>query len=214
MGCLRLPLRLLGAALLAILVAAAWLYRHQIRDYLAPYLPGRAAAAPAVGRPTETAVRTGRDKIDSLNAWRADSIILTANEMASLIGGGLDGAVRKQLDSLQVRLEDGRLGVTAVIHTGSIPDNVLGPLKGMVGPTERVEAAGPVQVARPGLAVWEVEELKLGSFPFPSEMIPPLLERALGTPRSAVLPFVIPDGIGGVRIRPGGVTLYGAKPRR
>lgn len=212
-GCLTLPFRVLGCLVLLLLLAAGWLYRDRIVQFVHEVTAEPETAAETVGRPTEGGARRALDKVDSLNAWRADSVVLTAAEMASMIGAGLDPAFRGRLDSLQVRLEEGRVSIEASLLTGSIPKEALGPLGEMIGAREHLAAAGTVAVVGRGRAEWTVDRLSLGSFPFPRDMIPRLLERALGS-RSAAVPFVIPAGIRAVRIRPAGVILYGTGVER
>jgi hypothetical protein len=208
-GCLTLPFRLLGCLGLIILLALGWLYRDRVMEFVRD-LTGRSRSAPeSVGRPTSGGARRAIDKVDSLNAWRADSVILTASEMASLIGTGLDPAFRDQIDSLAVTLGEARIGVEASLITSQIPRNVLGPLESMVGPREHLSASGTVALVEPGRAVWVVDRLSLGNFPFPRDMIPRLLERALGS-HSSEVPFRVPRGIRNVKIRPSGVSLFGS----
>lgn len=205
---MRALLRLIGCFGLILLLVAGWLYRDRIVDFGRRMLHKQQAPAETVGRPTEGGVRRALDKVDSLNAWRADSVVLSASEMASLIGAGLDPAFRGHMDSLQVGLEEGRIRVEASFDTSQIPRDMLGPLGGMVDQREHLKAAGPVTVTQPGRAEWRVDQLTLGSFPFPRDVIPRLLERATGS-RSAALPVLIPQGIRAVAIHPAGVTLYG-----
>ena len=208
-GCLTAPLRLLGCLGLLILLAVGWLYRDRIVDLVRGGIPGRGdTVESSVGRPSEGGARRALDKVDSLNAWRADSVVLTASEMASLIGAGLDPAFRDQIDSLAVTLENGRIEIEASLLTERIPREALGPLSGMVGKREHLSAGGKVELVEPGRAVWIVDRLSLGNFPFPRDMIPRLLERAMGS-HSSEVPFKVPHGIRAVRIRPAGVILYG-----
>ncbi len=208
-GCLTLPFRLLGCLGLVLVVAAGYLYRDRIFDYVERF-PGRGpAAADAVGHPSDGGARRALDKIDSLNAWRADSVVLTAAEMASLVHAGLDPAFRHQVDSISVVLKEGRIGIEASLLTDRIPRNALGPLESMVDEREHLSAEGTVELVEPGRAVWIVDRLALGGFPFPREMIPRLLEQALGS-HSSEVPLVVPRGLRAVRIRPGGVSLFGS----
>ena len=208
-GCLTMPLRVLGCLGLLLLLVAGYLYRDRVVDFVRD-LTGRSQPAPeVVGRPTEGAARRALDKIDSLNAWRADSVVLTAAEMASLIGAGLDPAFRHQVDSLAVTLGEGRIGIDASLLTDRIPRSALGPLGSMVDKREHLSAAGTVELVEPGRAVWIVDRLTLGSFPFPRDMIPRLLEQALGS-HSSEVPIAVPHGLRAVRIRPAGVSLFGS----
>jgi hypothetical protein len=71
----------------------------------------------------------------------------------------------------------------------------------VVDKREHLSAAGTVELAEPGRAVWIVDRLSLGSFPFPGDMIPRLLERALGS-HSSEVPFAVPHSLRAVRVRP------------
>jgi hypothetical protein len=55
--------------------------------------------------------------VDSLNGWRADSVVLTASEFASLVGSGMDRELRSRLDSLQIELLEGEIQVSGRLHT-------------------------------------------------------------------------------------------------
>jgi len=206
-GCLTLPFRVLGCLGLVLVLVAGYLYRDRVIDFVRDLTRSRRASPEVVGRPTEGGARRALDKIDSLNAWRADSVVLTAAEMASLIGAGLDPAFRDQVDSLAVALGEGRIGIEASLLTDRLPRSVLGPLGSMVDKREHLSAAGTVELVEPGRAVWIVDRLSLGSFPFPRDMIPRLLEQALGS-HSSEVPFRVPHSLGGVRVRPSGVSLF------
>ena len=127
-GCLTLPFRILGCLGLILLLVAGYLYRDRVIDFVHRLSGGEKPSSEVVGRPTEGGARRALDKIDSLNAWRADSVVLTAAEMASLIGAGLDPAFRDQVDSLAVTLGEGRIGIEASLLTDRLPRSVLGPL--------------------------------------------------------------------------------------
>lgn len=209
---MRALFRLIGCLGLILLLGVGWLYRDHIVDFARRILHKQQDTAESVGRPSEGGARRALDKVDSLNAWRADSVVLTATEIASLIGAGLDPGFRGYMDSLQVGLEEGRVRIEASFDTRQIPKDLLGPLGGMVDNREHLKAGGPVAVSEPGKAEWRVDQLTLGSFPFPRDVIPRLLERATGS-RTATIPVMIPQGIRAVAIHPTGVTLYGRTDR-
>jgi hypothetical protein len=207
-GCLSLPFRVLGCLGLVVLLVVGYLYRDRVFQFVKDLTGGKAATT-EIGRPTAEGARRARDKVDSLNAWRADSVVLTASEMASLIRTGLDPAFRDQVDSIGVTLGERRIGIEASLETSRIPKDVMGPLGSMVGAREHLSASGTVELVEPGRAVWIVDRLTLGSFPFPRDLIPRLLERALGS-RSSQVPFEVPQGIRAVHVRPTGVSLFGS----
>jgi hypothetical protein len=53
-----------------------------------------------------------------------------------------------------------------------------------------------------------VDAFRARDFEFPREMVPRIVGLVAGKTRDGALPIVIPQGIGRVRVYPGGVTLY------
>jgi hypothetical protein len=212
LGCLSAPFKLLGGLGLIVLLIVGWLYRDRLADELRSLLGSRLPSRETVtsGRPGSRALLSARSKIDSLNGWRADSVILSASEVASMIGVGLDPSVRSQLDSLEVQLLDGSIGVSALLATARLPRELIGPLAVALRPKERIEAAGPLQVVAPRQAEWAVRSFRIRDFPIPRDAVPKLVSRALGDSTRRTVPIRIPAGIREIRIRPSGATLVGA----
>ena len=127
-----------------------------------------------------------------------------------MIGVGLDPSVRSQLDSLEVQLLDGSIGVSALLATARLPRELIGPLAVALRPKERIEAAGPLQVVAPRQAEWAVRSFRIRDFPIPRDAVPKLVSRALGDSSRSTVPIRIPAGIREIRIRPSGATLVGA----
>jgi len=210
MGCLLAPFRVLGCLVVIAGVALAWLYRDRIFT-AAMHAAGRRAERPvATGRPGTRALENAKARTDSVRRGSADSVVLSASETASLIGSGLDPAVRRQLDSLQVRLLDGQIEVGARVATANLPRSALGPLALALHDHERVRATGPVTVVGPGRGEWRIERLNLAGVPLPVDAVRPLLERTFG---QQTFPIAIPPGVTDVRIRPTGAVLFGAQSR-
>jgi hypothetical protein len=210
MGCLTAPFKLVGCLGLVVLLALGWLYRDRlVREGRRLLDREPVAAAAASGRPGIRALKSARAKIDSLNGWRADSVVLTPAEAASLVGSGLDGTLRKQLDSLQVRLLDGELALTARLRTARLPQEAVGPLSVALRETEPIEATGTLWVVEPGSGEWRVRSFRIRDFPVPADLVPGLIARALGRPRQEAVPVAIPPGIAEIRVRPTGAILYG-----
>src|SRR5207248_5467286 len=74
-------------------------YALSLHDAL-PICPRRTALPPvtdtAVGAPTPSAVAAGNRKVTALKRRIGpDSVVLSPNEVAALIGGGIDWSVRK-----------------------------------------------------------------------------------------------------------------------
>jgi hypothetical protein len=211
MGCLTAPFKLLGCLVLLVALGLAWLYRDRLEHEARQVIDRVRAVAPsAAGRPGVSALESANAKVDSLNGWRADSVVLTPAEFASLVGSGMDRQLRGQLDSLRVELLDGEIRVRARLHTAVLSAELVGPLAGVLKPTEPVDAAGPLRVTRPGAGEWRVRSFRIGDFPIPDEMVPRLVGQALGDPSRTSVPVKVPEGVRAIRVRPGGAILYGA----
>jgi hypothetical protein len=211
MGCLSAPFKLLGCLGLIVALGLGYVYRDRL-EHEGRRLIGRIRGdvPPSSGRPGSGPLESAKAKVDSLNGWRADSVVLTASEFASLVGSGMDPELRSQLDSLQVELLDGEIRVSARLRTDRLPQDVIGPFTGALRPTEPVRAAGPVRVTRPGAGEWSVRSFQIGDFPVPDEMVPGLIGLALGDSTRKTVSVKVPAGIRAIRVRPGGATLYGA----
>jgi hypothetical protein len=210
MGCITAPFRRLGCLLLIVALGLAYVYRDRLAQEgrrLIERIQG--IVPPGSGTPEVSSLESARAKVDSLNGWRADSVVLTPSEFASLVGSGMDRELRSQLDSLQVRLLEGEIQVSARLHTGGLRQ-MMGPLGGALGPTEPVRAAGPVRVTRPGTGEWQVRSFRIGELTVPDEMVPALVGQALGDPNRTAVPVRVPEGIRAIRVTPGAATLYGA----
>ena len=138
------------------LLAVGWLYRDRVRARRPPAAgrsrrrrrpSGRAAS----GRPGARALASARAKIDSLNGWRADSVVLSPSEVASLMGSGLDARV-----PAGARLAAGRAarrrggGARPAPHGAPAAGGGRPARGGARGRDEPVEATGPLRVIGPG----------------------------------------------------------------
>jgi hypothetical protein len=213
MGCLTAPFKALGCLVVIVALVLAYVYRDRLESEGRRIIDRVQGVVPSSdGAPEVSSLESARAKVDSLNGWRTDSVVLTPSEFASLVGSGMDRELRASLDSLRVELLDGEIQVSARLRTDRLPPEIMGPLGGALGPTEPVQAAGPVRVTRPGLGEWSVRSFRIGDFPVPDEMVPVLVGQALGHPGRKSVPVKVPEGIGSIRVRPGAATLYGATP--
>ena len=213
-GCLRGLVRLVLLALLLLLVAAAWWYRAPLKETFERWVGRRDTALPAVrdtnvGAPTPAALAAAAGKLSALGRRGGpDSVLLTPNEMASLIGTGIDWAVRKTFDSLRVELSEGSLAVHARLDTKLIPPEALGPLRGLLAEREPVRIAGPITIARPGTARWTVREIALRGFPFPSPAVKALARQTAGADANSAVAIRVDRAIADVAVHSTGVVLY------
>ena len=210
-----LPFRFLGIIALALLVSGAWLFRRDlVRLVKSPMgSVGRAVPEGAPGLAGPASLARARDKVDSLHGWGADSVVLSASEMASIIMDGLPSEARRHLDSLTLILAQDRVMISARLETSAIPRDQLGPLAGALEPWERVTAGGVVVVTKPGWAEWRVDSLTLRGFTLPEQTSRQWIGRALAGARDGAVPLALPRGIAGLRVRPSGVALFREESR-
>ncbi len=217
-GCLKGVVRLGCLVLVLAGGAVAWWYREPILHTAARWLGPRRSPLPpvtdTVGAPTPKALSSGQAKLDRLGQRSGpDSVVLSANEMAALIGSGIDWSVRKTFDSLRVELLDGSIAVYCRLDTRVIPPDALGPLTGMLNPMEPLRIAGPIRIERPGSARWTIEELSLRGIPFPRPAVTQLAQRVAGADAAGAVPLRVSPAFTDVAIHPTGVVLYRQRRR-
>jgi hypothetical protein len=212
MGCLSAPFKLLGLIGLVFALAVGWLYRDRLGAELRRVFDrsDNSGDSAGAGRPGSQALVSAKAKIDSLNGWRADSVVLSPSEVASLIGAGLDPSLRKQLDSLRVDLGEGEVAVRANLATARLPRELIGPLAVALRSREPIKAGGPLEVIGARKAEWEVRSFSIRDIPLPRDVVPKLIGRAFGDTNRRSIPVRIPEGVRDIRVRPSGATLFGS----
>lgn len=219
-GCLKGVLRLALLALVLVGALAAWWFRDPIMRTAARWLGPHPTRLPpvadtGVGAPTPKALSSSQIKVDRLKVRTGpDSVVLSPNEIASLIGSGIDWSVRKSFDSLRVELLEGTIAVYCRLDTRVIPPDALGPLAGMLRPMEPLRIAGPLAIEHPGIARFTVEELALRGFPFPGPIVKQLAQRVAGADSTGAVPLRVSPAFVDVAIHPTGVVLYRHKRRK
>ena len=213
-GCLKGVARLGCLAVIVLAAIAVWWFRDPIGRHAARWFGRHSTALPpvadtSVGAPTPSALASAEAKLEALGRRGGpDSVVLNANETASLIGRGIDWSVRKAFDSLRVELLDGKLAIDTRLDTSVIPQSELGALKGMLAPREPLRMVGTLRVARPGVARWTVTELSLRGFPFPAPAVTALTRRLAGADPSGGVAVQIAPGVKAIVVGPVGVILY------
>ena len=99
MGCLTFPFRLLSLLLILALAAAGWLYRDQLLEW-GRGVTGARRATVSVGTPSPAGLARARAALARLQRGEADSVVLDADESASLMAQALGPVVTGQLDSV------------------------------------------------------------------------------------------------------------------
>jgi hypothetical protein len=147
-----------------------------------------------------------------------DDVTLRAGELASFVLQGLRAQLPPSIDSLEAAAIGDRLYVRGRVKLSEIgAEKVLGGLAAMLGERERIQFGGTFRIIRPGLAEFQVKELKLRDFPIPTSAIPRLLRQIeRGSRPDGVspdgLPLVVPAYIARVSMGDRQVTLYKTTP--
>lgn len=217
-GCLKGALRL-GCAIVVIgALALAWWFRAPIMSTFAHWF-GRSTALPpvadtAVGAPTPSAVASGQKKVGTLRTSAGpDSIVLTPNEMASLIGAGIDWNVRKTYDSLRVELQEDTLVLHARLDTRALPPGTLGPFAGMFGEHEPLRMAGTVTIGKPGTALYDITAISLRGIEIPGPFVKQITKQMAGASPSGAVPVKVDPAVTSVKVHTTGVVLYKRRSR-
>ena len=212
-GCLKGAFKL-GCAILVIgVLACAWWFREPIIHAFASWF-GRSTALPpvadtAVGAPTPKATASGQAKVGNLRTSAGpDSVVLTPNEVASLIGAAIDWNVRKMYDSLRVELQEGKLILHARLDTRALPPGTLGPFAGMFGEREPLRMAGTLSVDRPGRALYDITEISLRGIEIPGPFVKQITKQMAGASANGAVPLKVDPSVSDVKVHTTGVVLY------
>ena len=217
-GCLKGAFKLGCAVLIIGVLACAWWFREPLMSMGARWF-GRSQALPpvadtAVGAPTPKATASGQAKVGNLRTNTGpDSVVLTPNEIASLIGAGIDWNVRKMYDSLRVELQEGKLVLHARLDTRALPPGTLGPFAGMFGAHEPLRMAGTLSIDRPGTALYDISEISLRGIEIPSPVVHSIAKQMAGASPSGAVPLKVDPAVSDVKVHPTGVVLYKRRGR-
>src|SRR5881409_359495 len=210
-------MRLGCLAIVLVAALAAWWFREPILHSAARWFGPHSTKLPpvtdtAVGAPTPKALSSTQKKMDRLKQPSPpDSVVLSANEVAAMIGSGIDWSVRKSFDSLRVELLEGSVAVYCRLDTRVIPPDALGPLAGFLNPMEPLRIAGPLSIERPGIGRFKVQELSLRGMAFPGPMVAQLARRVAGADAGGAVPLRVSPVFTDVAIHPTGIVLYRTK---
>jgi hypothetical protein len=211
-GCLR---RLIGLALVVVLVYLAWNYRDR-------WWPGEKRT-----EATTPAAATTWEPVSDEGAGRARSAIESLSKpsgpvFANVRPGDLTSyvfiAISKMLPPSASNVQSAAIGNQLFVRaTVSLEDfkavDALGPLSGMFNSREPLTMGGTLEIVHPGLAQFKIESVKIRDFSVPKAAIPKLLAQIVRGARpdgvaDNALPLTVPPYIADVRIGKGKVTLY------
>lgn len=199
--------RIVSLFLLLLLLGVGWLYHDEIfrwgKDVIDPM-----AKARRTGHPSLEAESSALGKIDSLLRSQQDSIVLSADEMASLIAVGATFLPRDPLDSIAVELGDRTVRIRTMVNSARLPEAVLTKLPITPEPYEEVVATGTLTPGRPGVAELQLDRVMVRGLPVPSDLSARLIAKATGRPSDGRLQIMMPRGVVSFRVRPTGVAIY------
>lgn len=207
-GCLSLPFRLLGLAIVALLCYLAWIFRADIKRKVHEWTGD--GSAPAAGAPVSHASASGLlHRLDSLGSGTSDSVMLSGPEAATLAQAFAQRALPGAVDSVTIEFGTDEVTVRARVDTHRVPVS-LGPLSGITKDHEFIDAGGRLVYRRAGLAEWEVDRIRVRGVPVPKRLVSGLLNRLGGsTVAGSTIQIPTPPSVTGLRVSPRGIVVYG-----
>jgi hypothetical protein len=199
--------RIVTLCILLLLLAAGWLYRTEITRYFRGVVDPMSVAR-RTGAPSPEALASAERKIITLTTEQPDSILLTADELASLMVHGTELLGVRGVDSVSVELGDRQVRVRSMIQTAQLPERIRAAIPGDPSPWEEVIAEGELAPARPGVAEWRLDRVVVRGIPLPAELVGRILNRVTGQSTDGRVVVELPRDVSGFRVRPEGVAIY------
>ncbi len=199
--------RLVMLVLLVILLGAAWLYRDDVSRWVRGWMhPG--AAELSTGRPSAASYRSAVRAIDSLQRYRPDSVVLSADQFAALVAHGTNLLPDSAADSVTVELGNRSIRVRTMVAVARLPDNIRRFIPGHPRPYEEVVANATVTPVRDGVAELDLDNVRIDGIPAPSSAVTRILGEMTGRESDGRIVVALPAGMSGFRVRPEGVAVY------
>ncbi|HEY4218493.1 MAG TPA: hypothetical protein VGM67_15230 [Gemmatimonadaceae bacterium] len=211
MGCIA---RLGCLIVLVVAGAIGWFTRDQ-------WLPARfrpqaavVAKAPTWEPLSDSGAARTRSALNKLSQ-RTGPVFQTVSgaDAASYVFTELAKEMPPSTDSIEAMVNGETVSMRANVRMADVGSAALGSLASMFGDRERVELSGTFDVMKPGLAEFQIQNIKVGGLTVPHGMIPQLVshlskgERPAGLSADG-LPLPIPHYVGDIRVANGKITLY------
>ena len=213
-GCLR---RLGCLVILLILLAAGWFWYARVEPSKSP----ASTAAASTWQPlTQPDAARAQRSIESLG-HRSGPVFanLSAGEVASYAFlTATKGALPPSAKDISAAVIGDRIYIRANVILNELGGRkVLGPLANLLSDRDSVRLGGTMNVIRPGVGQFLVQEVRLGALAFPSGLVPTLVQqfRRGPVPEGVAqngLPMPLPTYISDIRISNGRVTIYKNTP--
>jgi hypothetical protein len=216
-------LRKIGCLFIIILIlGAVWFWYARVESpstVTIPVTTGSATTATSVAsgwQPlTTTDAERGRVAVQSLGQQSGPVFAnMTPAEAASYIFTVVAKQLPPSAKNAEAAIIGDRLYVRSDVELKDFGGaKSLGPLGMLLGDRDSVRFGGTINMLRPGLGEFLVQEVKLGRIDVPNALIPRLLSQMKrgksveGISQNG-LPMVMPSYISDVRISNGRITLY------
>lgn len=215
-GCIRR----LGCLVILLLIAGIWYWYARVEPSRRAATHGTKVAAPGWQPLSQQNAERGERAVVSLGQ-RSGPVFenLTASEAASYIFlAASKGQLPPSAQSASAAIIGDRLYVRANVALNEIGGKrVLGPLANFLTERDSVRLGGTMNVIRPGLGQFLVQDVLLGAIGVPSPLVPSLVKeiRRGVVPEGVAqngFPMPLPSYISDIRIGNGRVTIYKNAP--
>jgi len=215
--------RRLGCLIIIVVIAVAvwyWYARVPTTSSTTSTIVGTATSVSSGWQPLTAAdADRGRAAVQSLGRQSGPVFAnLTPAEAASYIFTVVAKQLPPSAQNAQAAIIGDRLYVRSDVELKDFGGSKsLGPLGMLLGDRDSVRFGGTINMLRPGLGEFLVQEVKLGRVEVPNALIPRILtQMKRGKPVEGIsqngLPMVMPSYISDVRISNGKITLYKSVP--
>jgi len=210
-------LRRLGCLIIIILICVAvWYWYARVPTSKSTTTTVETTTSTSGWQPLTAAdADRGRAAVQSLGTQSGPVFAnLTAAEAASYIFTVLAKQLPASAQNAQAAIIGDRLYVRSDVELKDFGGSkALGPLGMLLGDRDSVRFGGTINMLKPGLGEFLVQEVKLGKLDVPNALIPRILSQMKrGNPVAGIsqngLPMVMPSYISDVRIANGKITLY------
>jgi hypothetical protein len=203
--------------IILVILACVWYWYAKVQTRSTTSTTSGTATSVASGWQPLTAADADRGRVAVQSLGRQSGPVfanLTAAEAASYIFTVVAKQLPPSAQNPQASIIGDRLNVRSDVDLKDFGGSkALGPLGMLLGERDSVRFGGTINMLKPGLGEFLVQEVKLGRFDVPNALIPRLLtQMKRGKQPDGIsqngLPMVMPAYISDVRISDGKITLY------
>jgi hypothetical protein len=199
--------RAISLVVILLILAAGWLYRDELQRWIRG-VEDPMAQARRNGEASPTARSSGNRKIASLAVAHADSVVLNASETAAVLLDGLGWQEGAIIDSVHLELGDGTVRLSGQLLTSTLTNAVREYVKLPLKSREPVMLSGQLNPVHAGIAEWRLEHVSIHGIPLPADLAGRVLGEVGVKADGGRLQMILPQGVGGFRVHPEGMTLY------